>query len=99
MSYTDALQENPDNAAALVGSGLLAERDGDFALAVARLSHAVEAEPSDVSYLLLEQALRRRGGLAEADDAEAHAQRISHDFAQAQRSTAQVLTAAGITPN
>jgi len=99
MSYTYALQENPDNVAALVGSGLLAERDGDFALAVARLSHAVEADPSDVNYLLLEQALRRSGGLAEADDAEAHAQRISHDFAQAQRSTAQVLTAAGITPN
>jgi Tfp pilus assembly protein PilF len=99
MSYTYALQENPDNAAALVGGGLLAERDGDFALAVARLSHAVEAEPSDVSYLLLEQALRRTGRLAEADDAEAHAQRISHDFAQAQRATAQVLAAAGITPD
>jgi Flp pilus assembly protein TadD len=98
MSYTYALQENPDNAAALIGSGLLAERDGDFALAVARLSHAVEAEPSDLSYLLLEQALRRTGRLAEADDAEAHA-RISHDFAQAQRSTAQVLAAAGITPD
>ena len=98
ISYAYALQENPDNAAALVGSGLLAERDGDFALAVARISHALEVEPTDVGYLLLEQALRRAGGLAEADDADAHAQRISHDFAQAQRSTAQLLTAAGITP-
>jgi Tfp pilus assembly protein PilF len=99
MSYAYALQENPDNAAALVGSGLLAERNGDFASAVARISHALEVEPTDVGYLLLEQALHRAGRLAEADDAEAHSQRISHDFAQAQRSTAQVLTAAGITPD
>jgi protein O-mannosyl-transferase len=99
MSYAYALQENPANSAALVGSGLLAERDGDFASAVARISHALDVEPTDVGYLLLEQALRRAGRLAEADDAKAHAQRISHDFAEAQRSTAQLLTAAGITPD
>src|SRR5208282_6202010 len=34
MSYAYALKENPDNGAALVGSGLLAERDGDFRFAV-----------------------------------------------------------------
>ena len=32
MSYTYALQQNPDNGVALVGSGLLAERDGDLAV-------------------------------------------------------------------
>jgi protein O-mannosyl-transferase len=99
MSYAAALKQSPDNASALVGSGLLAEREGDFALAVARISHAVEVEPSDVGYLLLEQALLRAGRSADADDARAHAQRISHDFAQAQRSAAQVLTAAGVKEN
>jgi hypothetical protein len=96
MNYTNALQQNPDTVAALVGSSLLAQREGDLALAVARISHAVELEPSDVGYLLLRQALRRAGRLAEADDAGAHAQRISHNLAQAQQSAAQVLTAAGI---
>ena len=96
MSYAEAARQNPDNSAALVGSGLLAERSGDFSFAVARISHAVEVEPSDVHYLLLAQALRRAGRKAEADDADAHAQKISHDFAEAQRSAAQVLAAAGI---
>ena len=95
-SYASALEQNPNNASALVGSGLLAEREGDFALAVERISRAVEVEPSDVGYLLLEQGLRRAGRAKEADDARAHAARISRDFAQVQRSAAQVLAAAGI---
>jgi tetratricopeptide (TPR) repeat protein len=98
MSYTYALRENPDNGAALIGSGLLAERDGDFAVAVARISHAVEVEPTEVGYLLLAQALRRGGRTAEADDALAQAQKISRDFAQAQHSAAQLLAAAGVNP-
>ena len=96
-NYADALQQNPDTVAALMGSGLLAEREGDFALAVTRISHAVKVEPNDVGYLLLEWALRRAGRLVEADDAVAHARRISHDFAQAQKSAAQVMAAAGIS--
>jgi protein O-mannosyl-transferase len=97
-SYADALQQNPDTVAALVGSSLLAERDGDFTRAIASMSRAVKLEPSDVTYLLLSQAFRRAGRLAEAEDAGARAQRISHDFVQAQRSAAQILTAAGVTP-
>jgi protein O-mannosyl-transferase len=98
-NYADALQQNPDTVAALVGSSLLAEREGDFARAIAPMSHAVKLEPSDVSYLLLAQALRRAGRVAEADDANAHAQRVSHDFIQAQRAAAQILAAAGIGSN
>jgi tetratricopeptide (TPR) repeat protein len=97
MNYASALEQNPDTVAALIGEGLLAERDGDFALAIARISHAVEVEPGDVGYLVLAQALRRAGRSTEADDASGHAQRISHDFAQAQRSVGQILAAAGIT--
>ena len=96
QSYADALRENPDNSAALMGSGLLAERGGDAALAVTQISHAVKVEPSDVGYLLLSQALRRAGRAADADASEAQARQMSHDFAQAQRSAAQMLVAAGI---
>jgi tetratricopeptide (TPR) repeat protein len=96
MNYALALQQNPDTVAALIGDGLLAERDGDFTLAVTRISHAAQVEPGDVGYLLLAQALRRAGRLTEADDAVAHAQRISHNFSQAQQSAAQVLAAAGV---
>jgi Tfp pilus assembly protein PilF len=99
MSYTYALRENPDNNAALVGSGLMAERDGDLASATAHISHAVHVAPTDIGYLLLEQALRRAGRSVEADEAAASAQRISQNFAQAQRAASQMLAATGIDPN
>jgi hypothetical protein len=38
-------------------------------------------------------------GITEQAHAVAHAQRMSHDFVQAQRSAAQVLAAAGINPD
>ncbi|MGC2271189.1 MAG: glycosyltransferase family 39 protein [Candidatus Sulfotelmatobacter sp.] len=96
MSYEYALQQDPDNSAALVGSGLLAQRDGDFGLAIGQISQAMKAAPTDVGYLLLGQVLRRAGRTVEANDAEAQARRISHDFAQAQQSAAEVLASAGI---
>jgi Flp pilus assembly protein TadD len=96
LSYTYALQQNPDNITALMGSGLLAERDGDFAAAVERISRAMKIEPTDVGYVLLGQVLRRAGHSAEASDADAQARRISHDWAQAQQSAAQVMASAGI---
>lgn len=95
-SYTYALREDPDNTAALVGSGLLAEREGDFGTAIARMSHAAQVGPTDVSYLLLEQVLRRAGRAADADEAAAQARRISQDLAAARRSAAQVMEAAGV---
>jgi len=96
MSYAYVLKDNPDNIAALIGSGLLAERGGDSAFAVVQISHAMKVEPSDVGYLLLEQALRRTGKMAEADEAHGHAQGISHDFIRAQEAAAQALASAGI---
>ena len=96
--YTNALKENPDSGAALVGDGLLAERSGDPARAVTQISHAVKVEPSDVGYLLLGQALRRAGRTGEAADAESAARKISGDFVQAQQNAAQILAAAGLQP-
>jgi tetratricopeptide (TPR) repeat protein len=98
VSYAYALRENPDDSAALIGSGLLAEQEGDWTSAIAQLSHAVKVSPTDLGYLLLAQALRRAGRAAEADDAYTHAQQISRDFVQARRSAAQVLASTGIKP-
>jgi protein O-mannosyl-transferase len=98
-NYSDALQEDPDNSTALVGGGLLAQHNGNLTLAIDRLSHAMRVEPSDVGYLLLGQALRRDGRAADADAAEAHAQQISRDLPQAQRTATQILASAGIHSN
>src|SRR5215469_8568727 len=97
-SYTNALKENSDSGAALVGDGLLAERTGDLARAVTQISHSVKVEPSDVGYLLLGQALHRAGRTGEAADAESAARKISGDFVQAQQNAAQILAAAGLPP-
>jgi tetratricopeptide (TPR) repeat protein len=96
LAYTYALQQSPDNGTALLGSGLLAGREGDFASAVTQISHAMKVAPTDSGYLLLEQALRKAGHAAEADAADKEAQQISHDFAQAQQTAAEAMASAGM---
>jgi protein O-mannosyl-transferase len=98
-SYAAALRENPQNSIALVSSGLLAEREADYATAVDKLSAAMNLAPTDAGYLLLEQALRKAGRTTEADDARAQAQRISHNLPLAQQTAAQVLASVGIKAN
>ena len=99
MSYAAGLQEDPNDAIALVGSGLLAERDGNDTLATTQISHAMYVEPTDVGYLLLAQSLRRTGRTVEANDAEAQAARLSHDIVLARRSASKILEASGIQDN
>ncbi len=96
ISCAYALKENPNNGSALVASAMLAERDGDYASAVAQISQAMRIAPTDAGYLLLAQALRRGGHLAEADDAVAQAQRITHNIVEAQQNATEVLATAGI---
>ena len=95
-TYANALVENPDESTALVGSGLLAEREGNLAVAIDQISHAMKVDPTDVGYLLLGQALRRAGRFTEAEDARMKAQHISRDFAQAELVGARIEAAAGI---
>jgi cytochrome c-type biogenesis protein CcmH/NrfG len=95
-SCASGLKENPNNASALVDSGLLAERDGDFEFAAGQFSHAMKVAPTDVGYLLLGYALRRAGHMSDAQEAYGAAQRISGDFVQAQQSAAQLLATAGV---
>src|ERR1700674_5805107 len=69
--YQNALRLNPENGIALMGSGILAMRQGQSELAVTQLMHAAKVEPNDLSVLLLAQALRRAGHAEQADSAEA----------------------------
>jgi protein O-mannosyl-transferase len=96
MSYASALQQNPDNGVALVGMGLLAEKDGNITSAVEKIAQAMKVEPTDVGYLLLAQVWRSAGESAKAEDAAAQAQHISRDIDKAQKSAAEVLATAGI---
>ena len=83
---------------ALVGSGVLALRQGQPDVAVVQLTHAAKIDPSDVNFLLLAQALRRAGRIAEADSVSMQAQKISSDLSQAQITAGQFLSLAGLNP-
>ena len=83
---------------ALLGSGVLALRQGQSDMAVAQLTHAAKVDPSDVNFLLLAQALRRAGRIAEADSVSMQAQKISSDLSQAQNAAGQFLFLAGVNP-
>ncbi len=98
QSYVSALQQNPDNGVALIGSGLLAERDGNFNLAAQQIDHAMRAEPTDVGYVLLADAWQRAGQTAAAAQAIEQAQKISLNIEAAKKSAAEVLRASGLSP-
>lgn len=95
-SLQNALRLNPEDGTALMGSGILALRQGQSDAAITQLTHAVKVDPSAVNFLLLAQALRRAGRPAEADSALAQAQRISPDLSQAQIAAGQFLSFAGL---
>ena len=99
QSYESALRLNPDDPSALVGTGLLASRAGDFDRAAANLRHAMQVEPSDVGYLLLADSLRRAGSMQEAQAAEDVARKISANLDEARQGAAQTQLIFGYKAN
>jgi len=87
-SYENSLQQNPNDPLALVGSAMLAERDGNFSQAVTQLNQAMKVEPTDVGFLLLADALRHAGRVQDAQAAEDVAQKISPNLEQARKNAA-----------
>ena len=98
-NYANALQVNPNDEAALVGSALLAERDGDFDRAAGQLDHATKVHPSDVGMLLLAEALHHAGRAQESQAAEDVAQKISSNLDEARRNAAQTQLFFGYKAN
>ena len=97
-SYGEVLTRNPNDADALISSGLLALQSGDISLAVARFSHGTDVEPKDVNFLLLAQALDRSGQADDARKAKAQAQKLSANLAESQHAVAQFLALANMKP-
>jgi uncharacterized protein HemY len=82
---------NPDLPAALVGSGLLAQKGWDFANAARQYAHAMSIEPTSVGYLLLAKALEQSGRPAEARDAYAVAQGLTSNIRADQKAADSLL--------
>jgi Flp pilus assembly protein TadD len=73
----------PNRPIAIVGLGLIALHDGDFAEAVHQFSHAMTLQPTDVGYLLLARALEQAGRPADAEAARQTAKQLSPNFDEA----------------
>jgi tetratricopeptide (TPR) repeat protein len=97
-SFERALGINPENGMALMGTGVLALHQKQYDVAVGQLMHAAKVDPSDMSALLLAEALRRAGRNGDADFISAQVKKISPDLWQAQLATGRVLSFAGLKP-
>lgn len=97
QSYDSALRILPNDTASLLGSGLLAEHEGDAAKAVRQLGQSMKADPTDVGLLLLASALRRDHRLPEAQKAEDLAGKMSKDLSVAQQRASRTEAFFGIS--
>jgi tetratricopeptide (TPR) repeat protein len=89
--FETALQLAPDRARAMTGLGLIAQENGDLAEAIRQYSHAAAAEPTDVGYLVLAQALHQAGRLDEANAIYERMARLSPNLAEAQKAAQRYL--------
>jgi protein O-mannosyl-transferase len=83
--YEAALQLAPARPLAIVGLGLVAEHEGNFAEAARQFSSAMAIQPTDVGYLLLARALEKSGHSSEAQAARERAGQISSDLIAAEK--------------
>ena len=97
-SYRKALLLDTENEMALVGSGLMALREGQTDQATQQLAHAAKVNPSATNYLLLTEALRHAGLWEHADAAIAQAQKTAPDLSDAENEAGQLLSAAAVPP-
>jgi tetratricopeptide (TPR) repeat protein len=77
QSFDKALQSDPNNVPALIGSGLIAQKNGNLPLAINKYSKAVSVKPTDLGYALLARALEQSGRTSDANAAYAVAEKIS----------------------
>jgi len=92
--FETALRLEPDQPMTITELGLIAQNNGDLPEAIRQYSHAIAVQPTDVSYLLLAQALQQEGRLDEGKAIFEHAARLSPSLPQAQK-TAELLLTAG----
>ncbi len=86
-----AVNTNPEYVGAWISLGLVAQKSGNFDLAVQAYSHALKIEPSGFGYVLLAQALEHNGQTSEAQAAMQQARSLSEDFRDAQREANRLL--------
>ena len=91
--FEAALEVQPDHPMpmVLIGLGLVAQKNGDFPEAIRDYSRAMAAEPTDVGYLLLAQALEDEGQADEAKAIREKLRKLSPDLEAAKKQAASLL--------
>jgi tetratricopeptide (TPR) repeat protein len=92
QSFDEALQADPNNVPALMGAGIIAQKNGNLTVAITHYTKAVSINPTDLGYALLARALEQGGRTLEATTAYAQAQKLSPDM-ESTRSTVDHLLA------
>ncbi len=92
LCFETALQLAPDRPMAMIGLGLIAQKNGDPAEAVRQYSRAMSVQPTDVGFLLLAHALQQEGRSDEADAILARVARSSPNLAEAQATAESLLS-------
>jgi tetratricopeptide (TPR) repeat protein len=77
--FEQALQADPRNVPALIGSGLIAQKSGNLDLAIRQYTRAMSLKPSDLGYTLLGRAFEQSGRTSEANAAYDTARKLSAD--------------------
>jgi len=95
QSYRQALEINPKDGQVWLALGIVTALAGDPAGAIQAYSQGLKITPSDVGYLLLARALNQAGQSSQAEAAAAEAQRLSRNFAAAERSVNAIFAPAG----
>ena len=91
QDFEATLNQQPGNSAAYRGLGLLAQRDGNIALAVQDYERSVDAQPTPLGYLLLAQALEIGGQTDAARAAQSQAARMTPDLTDGIATMKQLL--------
>jgi tetratricopeptide (TPR) repeat protein len=81
----------PDRAAAMIGLGLIAQKNGDLPEAIRQYAGAMAVQPTDVGFLLLANALQQEGHADEANAISERVARSSPNLAEARKTAEQFL--------
>jgi Flp pilus assembly protein TadD len=90
-SFQAAVKADPEFVGAWISLGLTAQRMGDLRGAADAYSQAAAIQPTDLSYLLLAQALEQAGDRQKAKAARHQAELLSNNILTAQHSADQLL--------
>lgn len=91
-SFEAALDLDPKNVPALIGTGLIAEKSGNDEVGIGQYEKALSIAPTDLEYALVASAYEHSGKRVEAQAAYQKARELSPDF-QNTRATAEHLLA------